>query len=154
MLMRVFLFCAIGDVPSPRTILSAMTYAGFVLNVWAFGTLISCRPPLGCDGSEHYPSGLWERYVIRLVQVMVVLSVFDLVCTLFNHHEGNLWELNPLAVTLLTSAPTVVVFKLSLTIGAAIIFLVARSCRLAQVGCWWVVVAYTILILRWNSYYC
>jgi hypothetical protein len=150
--MRVFFICAIGDVSSARTVLSAMTYIGFVLNVWAFGTLIRCRPPLGRDGSVLYPSGLWERQVIRLVQVMVVLNVFDLVCTLFHHYQGNLWELNPLAVTLLTSAPTIVVFKLSLTTGAAIVFLVARSYRLAQIGCWWVVVAYTILILRWNSY--
>ncbi len=153
MLMRVFLICAIGDVPSPRTVFSAITFAGFVLNVWALGTLIRCRPPLGCDGSVYYPSGLRERYVIRLVQVMVVLSVFDLVCTLFHHDLGLLREINPLAVPLLTHTPTLVVFKLSLTIGAAIVFLVARSCRLAQVGCWWVVVAYTILILRWNSYY-
>jgi hypothetical protein len=153
MLMSVFLICAIGDVPSPRTALAAMTFAGFALNVWALGTLIRCRPPLGCDGSVHDPSGLWERHVIRLVQVMVVLSVFDLVCTLFHRDLGNLYELNPLAVPLMTHAPTVVAFKLSLTIGAAIGFFVARSCRLAQVGCWWVVVAYTILILRWNSYY-
>lgn len=120
--MRVFLIGASGDMPSPRTILFAMSYVGFVLIVWAFGTLIRCRPPHGRDGSVFYPSGRWE--------------------------------LNPLAVTLLASAPSVVVFKLSLTIGAAIVFLVARSYRLAQVGCWWVVVAYTILILRWNSYYC
>ncbi|MBN1507959.1 MAG: hypothetical protein JW955_13995 [Sedimentisphaerales bacterium] len=84
---------------------------------------------------------------------MVVLSVFDLVCTLFHRDLGSLWELNPLAVPLLTHGPSVVVFKLSLTVGAAIVFLVARSCRLAQVGCWWVVVAYTILILRWNNCY-
>lgn len=151
--MRVFLICAIGDVPLPRTVLAVMTCAGFVLTVWALGTLIRCRPPRGCDGSVEYPSGLWEHQVIRLVQVMVVLNVFDLVCTLFHHDLGDLWELNPLVVPLLTHAPTVVVFKLSLTLGAAIVFLVARSCRLAQVGCWWVVVAYTILILRWNSYY-
>ena len=151
--MRVFLICAIGDMPSPQTVLSAITLVGFVLNVWALGTLIRCRPPLGCDGSLHYSSGLWERYVIRLVQVMVVLSVFDLVCTLFHHDLGIFREINPLAEPLLTHAPTLVVFKLSLTIGAAIVFLVARSCRLAQVGCWWVVVAYTILILRWNSCY-
>jgi hypothetical protein len=130
-----------------------MTFVGFVLNVWALGTLIRCRPPFGYDGSVHYPSGLWERYVIRLVQVMVVLSVFDLVCTLFHHDLGILREINPLAEPLLTHTPTLVVFKLSLTTGAAIVFLVARSCRLAQVGCWWVVVAYTILILRWNSCY-
>jgi hypothetical protein len=117
MLMSVFVICAIGDVPSPRTTLAAMTFAGFALNVWALGTL------------------------------------FDLVCTLFHRDLGNLYELNPLAVPLMTHASTVVAFKLSLTIGAAIGFLVARSCRLAQVGCWWVVVAYTILILRWNSYY-
>ena len=153
MLMRVFLMCAVGDMPSPRTIFSAITFTGFVLNVWALGTLIRCRPPLGCDGSVHYPSGLWERYVIRLVQVMVVLSVFDLVCTLFHHDLGIFREINPLAVPLFTHTPTLVVFKLSLTVGAAIIFLVARSCRLAQVGCWWVVVAYTTLILRWNSYF-
>ena len=151
--MRVFLICAIGNVSSSRTVLSAMTFAGFVLNVWALGTLIRCRPPLGCDDTVPYPSGLLERQVIRLVPVMFVLSVFDLVCTLFARDVGNLWELNPLVMPLLMHVPTVVVFKLSLTVGTAIIFLVARSCRLAQVGCWWVVVAYTILILRWNSYY-
>ena len=153
MLMRMFFICAIGDVPSPRTVFSALTFAGFVLNVWALGTLIRCRPPLGCDGSAYRQSGLWERYVIRLVQVMVVLSVFDLVCTLFHHDLGIFREINPLAEPLLTHTPSLVVFKLSLTIGAAIVFLVARSYRLAQVGCWWVVVAYTTLILRWNSYY-
>jgi hypothetical protein len=151
--MRVLLICIIGNVTSPRTVFSAMTCVGFVLNVWALGTLIRCRPPLGRDDPVHHPSGLWERYVIRLVQVMVVLSLFDLVCTVFHHDLSIFRELNPLAVPLLTYMPTLVVFKLSMTIGAAIVFLVARSCRLAQVGCWWVVVAYTTLILRWNSYY-
>jgi Domain of unknown function (DUF5658) len=136
--------------PSPA-ILKTMTLAGFALAVWALGTLLRCRPPFGCDDTEPHTPGLWDRQVVRLVLLIVVLSVHDLVCTLLTHGLGSLWELNPLAEPLLTHGPTVVVFKLGLTVGAAIVFLLARSCRLAQVGSWWLGVVYTILILRWTT---
>ncbi len=142
---------AVTDVSPSRTILKTMTLAGFALAVWALGTLLRCRPPFGCDGAEPHAPGLSDRQVVRLVLLIVVLSVHDLVCTLFTHGLGSLWELNPLAEPLLAHGPTVVAFKLGLTAGAALVFLLARSCRLAQVGSWWLGVVYTILILRWTT---
>ena len=143
---------ATGEVSSSRMVLSTMTFAGFALAVWAFGTLLRCRPPLGRDGTAPHPSDLYSRQVVRLVLVFLALGVHDLVCTLFAHDLGSLWEVNPLAARLLAHVSTLVVFKLGLTIGAAVIFLWARSCRLAQVGSWWTAVVYTILIFRWTTY--
>jgi hypothetical protein len=135
-----------------RAAFTTITFAGFALAVWALGTLLRCRPPLGCESTERRPSGLWDRQVVQLVLLIVALSVHDLACTLLAYDLGSLWELNPLAAPLLTCGPSVVVFKLGLTIGAATILLVGRSCRLAQVGSWWIGVVYTILILRWTAY--
>lgn len=137
---------------SSRTVVSTMEIAGFALAVWAFGTLLRCRPPVGCDGTVSQPSGLSDRQVVRLVLVFLVLSVHDLVCTLCAHAQGSLWEHNLLAAPLLAHVPGLVVFKLSLTFGAALVLLVARSCRLAQVTSWWTAIVYTILILRWTTY--
>ena len=141
----------IEGMPASRTIFATMTLAGFALAVWALGTLLRCRPPLGCEDAERRESGPSERQVVRLVLVIFVLSIHDLVCTLFVHDLDCLWELNALAAPLLTHDLMVVVFKLSLSVGAAVVFLVARSCRLAQVGSWWMGVVYTILILRWTT---
>ena len=46
----------------------------------------------------------------------------------------------------------VVVFKLGLTFGAALLFFVARHLRIAQLGIYWMGVLYTVLILRWITY--
>ena len=46
----------------------------------------------------------------------------------------------------------VVAFKLGLTIGPAILFLVTRRHRLAQVGSWRAGVVYTVLILCWTTF--
>jgi len=145
-------FVEVETAAPSRAILSMMTLAGFALAVWALGTLLTCRPPLRLDGVDTRTPGPWNRQVVRLVVVIVVLSVHDLACTLFAHDLGSLWELNPLATPLLAHGPSVVAFKLSLTAGAAIVFLVARAHRLAQVGSWWMGVVYTILILRWTTY--
>ena len=37
---------AVGAVFSSRTVFSTMEIAGFGLAVWAFGTLLRCRPPI------------------------------------------------------------------------------------------------------------
>jgi hypothetical protein len=140
-----------AGLPVSGRIFRMMTLAGFGLAAWSLGTLLRCRPPLGRDDVLSVAPGLWDRQVVRLVLVIVALSVHDLVCTLCAHDLGNFRELNPLAAPLLSHGPTVVAFKLSLTLGAAIVFLVARSRRLVQIGSWWMGVVYTVLILRWAA---
>jgi hypothetical protein len=92
------------------------------------------------------------RQVVWLVVLIVILNLYDLVCTLFAQGVGGLWELNPFASRLMQDASMVVMFKLALTAGAAILFLATRHHRLTQVGSWWVGVVYTVLILRWTTF--
>jgi len=132
--------------------LSAITMAGFVLSVWALGTLLACQPPMIPGRRTKVLSSTACRQVIWLVLLIVILNLYDLVCTLFAHGVGGLWELNPFASRLMQDAPMVVMFKLALTAGAAILFLVTRRHRLTQVGSWWIGVVYTVLILRWTTF--
>ncbi|MBN2131957.1 MAG: hypothetical protein JW741_20820 [Sedimentisphaerales bacterium] len=136
---------------APEMLFSGVTIAGFALAVWAFGTLLCCRPPIGHLRHSADFSGDSSSQVWRLVAVVVVLSLYDLVCTLLGRAAAGIWELNPVANSLMANFSHVVVFKLALTVGAAALFLIARRCRLAQVGSWWVGVVYTVLILRWTT---
>jgi len=132
--------------------LSAITMSGFVLSVWALGTLLACRPPMLLGRRAKVLSSTACRQVIWLVVLIVILNLYDLVCTLFAHGVGGLWELNPFAGRLMQDAPMIVMFKLSLTAGAAILFLLTRHHRLTQIGSWWAGVVYTVLILRWTTF--
>jgi len=132
--------------------LSAITIAGFVLSVWALGTLLACRPPMIPGRRAKVLSSTACRQVVWLVVLIVILNLYDLICTLFAQGVGGLWELNPFASRLVQDAPMIVMFKLALTAGAAILFLTTRHHRLTQVGSWWVGVVYTVLILRWTTF--
>jgi hypothetical protein len=132
--------------------LSAITMAGFVLSVWALGTLLTCRPPMIPGRRAKVLSSTACRQVVWLVVLIVILNLYDLVCTLFAQGVGGLWELNPFASRLMQDVSMVVIFKLALTAGAAILFLATRHHRLTQVGSWWVGVVYTVLILRWTTF--
>jgi len=132
--------------------LSAITIAGFVLSVLALGTLLACRPPMIPGRRTKALSSTACRQVIWLVVLIVILNLYDLVCTLFAHGVGGLWELNPFASRLMQDVPMVVIFKLALTAGAAILFLATRHHRLTQIGSWWTGVVYTVLILRWTTF--
>jgi hypothetical protein len=134
------------------TFLSGITMSGFVLSVWALGTLLTCRPPMIPGRRAKVLSSTACRQVIWLVVLIVILNLYDLVCTLFAHGVGGLWELNPFASRLMQDVPIVVMFKLALTAGAATLFLVTRHHRLTQIGSWWIGVVYTVLILRWTTF--
>ncbi|MCP4258145.1 MAG: hypothetical protein GY774_11710 [Planctomycetes bacterium] len=132
--------------------LSGITIIGFILAVWAFGTLLNCRPPVINSGQAINPSKTPCRQVIWLVILIIVLNIYDLVCTLFAQGVGGLWELNPFAGPLVENVPMIVIFKLSLTIGAAILLVVGRRLKVAQIGVWWAGVLYTVLIIRWTVF--
>jgi len=87
-----------------------------------------------------------------LVVLIAVLNVYDLACTVFASNVGGLWELNPFAGSIINQKSGIVVFKLGMTAGAAILLLVTRRYRVAQVGSWWIGVLYTVLILRWTTF--
>jgi len=132
--------------------LSGITFSGFILAVWALGTLMSCRPPMLKSSQSAVLSKRSCRQVIWLVVLIAVLNVYDLACTVFASNVGGLWELNPFAGSIINQKSGIVVFKLGMTAGAAILLLVTRRYRLAQVGSWWIGVLYTVLILRWTTF--
>lgn len=132
--------------------LSSITYSGFILAVWAFGTLMSCRPPMLRSPQAVVLSKRSCRQVIWLVILLAVLNIYDLVCTVFATNVGALWELNPFAGSIINEDFSIIVFKLSLTVGAAILLLITRRRRLTQIGSWWAGVLYTVLILRWTMF--
>lgn len=136
----------------PWAFLSGLTMTGFVLAVWALGTLLSCRPPLRRGWRGMSASGVCCRQVVWLVILIVVLNVYDLICTLCAHNVGGLWELNPFASTLVGYTSLIATFKIALTIGAGTLLLAARRNKLAQIGSWWAGVLYTVLIIRWATF--
>lgn len=131
------------------TILDAV---GFVLCVLALGTVLTCRPPVAFVlEAKGYPK-MDCRQVFWLVGLFVLLNLYDLVCTLHARAERGLLEMNPLVATFLDVPAMIVCFKLGLTVCPAILLIVARYSRLAQMVSWWVVVLYTVLIIRWIAY--
>lgn len=131
---------------------SIVTILGFLLAVWAFGSLFACRTPIADGASSGDASGISPRQVVRLIVLIAVLSAYDLLCTLFADGLGGLWELNPLAGSLLSSRISIVVFKVLLTAGACTLLAYARHHRFAQQAAWWSGVLYTMLILRWATF--
>lgn len=141
-----------GVLWNPSWFVSGMTTAGFALAVVALGMLLSCRPPMIKGWRDKDSSLASRRQVIFLVVLIVVLNIYDLICTIFANGAGGLWEINPFAGELIQHGPSIVAFKLTLTIGAAVLFVVTRCHRLAQIGSYWFGVLYTVLILRWITF--
>lgn len=129
-----------------------MPILGFALAVLALGTLLSCRPPAFFSRLRQRHQRMYCRQVVYLVGLIVVLNLYDLACTLFAKGIGGFWEMNPFAGYILHVPPLVVCFKLGLTIGPAILLIIARRRWLAQVASWWGGVLYTVLVLRWVTY--
>ena len=129
-----------------------MTAIGFGLSVFALGMLLACRPPFALIRNRKIFQKIYCRQVVYLVGLIVVLNLYDLICTLYAQGCGGLWEMNPFATQMMDVPAMVVCFKVSLTICPAILLIVTRTHRLAQITSWWGGVLYTVLILRWVTY--
>jgi hypothetical protein len=129
-----------------------MPILGFVLAVLALGTLLSCRPPAAFSRVRPRHLKMYCRQVCVLVGLIVVLNLYDLACTLYARGIGGFWEMNPFAGYILDVPAMVICFKLGLTVGPAILLILARHRKLAQMASWWGGVLYTVLILRWVTY--
>jgi hypothetical protein len=127
--------------------IAGFTISGFVLAVLALGLLLKSRYPSAAPD----PRGA-SRQVIELVLLLVFLNLYDLICTLFASAIGGLWELNPFAGSMMNESILVVLYKAGLTLGAALLLIVARHRRVAQLATYWCTVIYTVLILRWITY--
>ena len=94
------------------------------------------------------------RRIAELLIVLCVLSLADLIFTVWAQLFTQFYELNPLARTILSHHAifTLVVLKVMLTaLGAAIFWHLRRYWR-AELGLWIVVGVYVMLAFRWNTY--
>lgn len=94
------------------------------------------------------------RRVFQLLGVLWLLSMSDLIFTLWAHFFTPFYELNPIARSLLAGhqVAALVLMKLSLTAAGACIFWRLRHNARAELALWGVVFVYVLLTFRWSGY--
>ena len=95
-----------------------------------------------------------SRRVLLLLGAVWVLNLFDLGYTVLESTRGSFIEMNPIAAPLLT-APTygLVLYKAGLVLTSSTILLALRRHRLVEMSCWFLLVAYLYVAVRWVVYY-
>ena len=103
------------------------------------------------DGSTPHAR---VRRMAQAIGVLWLLSVADLVFTLWAHLFTPFHEMNPIAAAMLDAdqLATLVLFKLILTTVGATIFWRLRGYSRAEFALWLVVAAYVVLAFRWSNY--
>ena len=99
------------------------------------------------------PANARARRVLLLLILFVIVKVFYVIYTIVAHQLGGFEEINPLARQLLDISPLLVVFKLLLVGGGAILLWLCRRHWLAEVACWFLCGMYTVLAFLWVAYY-
>jgi len=93
------------------------------------------------------------RRVVLILVLLWIVSVFDLVFTLFAHRLGGFQEANPVAELLIGNSIGLIGFKFTMLVCASAIFFVLRRHVWAEIGCWLMAVVYTCLAFVWLYYY-
>jgi Domain of unknown function (DUF5658) len=133
--------------------LYGLNVGGMVLVVLAFGSLLSRQPPRDCACHTCAHCGDGASFLVRNIALIVVLSTFDLACTLFAGTTGEMLEMNPLADPLMKSPAALAAFKLSATLTGATILVGLRRNRRAQVASWWLCLVCSLLTFRWVAFH-
>ena len=94
------------------------------------------------------------RRVAQGICILWLLSVADLLFTLWAHLFTPFQEANPIAAALLDAdrLAALVLLKLILTTVGATIFWRLRQHGRAEIALWLVVAAYVLLAVRWSAY--
>lgn len=95
-----------------------------------------------------------DRRIGELVGVLWILSLADLVFTLWAHFFTPFHEVNPIARALLSQGmiSSLVLLKLILTAVGATIFWRLRHSPRAELALWGMVLVYVLLTFRWSDY--
>ncbi len=130
----------------------AVTLVAMGLVVVAFGTLLSHHPKKGARWRDVDQNGDDVGMVKRNVTLLILLGVFDLVCTTLAEQAGGFMELNPLGGGMVSDPLALAVFKITTLVGACGILLLLRKYRGAQLASWWMCLVVTVVALRWLTY--
>lgn len=135
-----------------RPVLYGITVLGIVLGVVALGTLLSDRPNSNTRWRDIDTSGDSIPMAVRNIVLVVVLSFFDLGCTLLAQSSVGFVEMNPLGSGLLENPLLLTGFKVVSLLVSCAILLSLRRYRGAQIASWWMCLVCTILTFRWATY--
>ncbi len=94
------------------------------------------------------------RRVAELISILWLLAMADLAFTLWAHRFTAFHELNPVARYFLKQGliPSLILFKLVVTLIGTRVFWVVRRDGRAEVALWAMVGVYVALAVRWGLY--
>jgi len=102
------------------------------------------------DWVGHTPS----RRTGELLAALWVLSIADLIFTLWAHWFTPFQEMNPIADAFLGRGliPSLIIFKLTVTLIGTAVFWRVRQHAKARFALWGLVFVYVLLAVRWSDY--
>lgn len=126
---------------------------GMLAGVAALGSLLSSRPNTDRRWRDLDASTAGMKLVTRCGGLIVLLGLFDLVCTLMAFHTGMFRELNPVASQLGSSPLTIIAFKVAaMTAGVGLLWRL-RQYSGAQTAAWWMCLVCTLVAFRWLTFH-
>jgi len=132
--------------------LYAVNLGAMMLIVAAFAVLITSQPRRWTGWRRVDLSPRACPIVGRTVLIVLLLSGFDLLCTLLLGPSGSMFELNPLAAYLVDKPVWLAFFKIvPLVVSCGILYLL-RYYRGAQVAAWGLCLICTVLAIRWLTF--
>ena len=95
-----------------------------------------------------------SRRCAELLIIIWIISLADLVFTIWAHAFTPFRELNPIAGAMLQNnlVPSLVIYKLLVNVIGSLIFWRLRDHTRAEAGLWFVMITYVALAFRWSSY--
>jgi hypothetical protein len=115
------------------------------------GVMVLAKRAFGCGSGTGAGR---RRRVGELLAVVWMVSLADLVLTLWAQAFTPFEELNPIARAMLGAGATgmLIVYKLSLTATGSGLFWRVRGDRRAEWALWAIVIIYVLLAVQWSNY--
>jgi len=99
------------------------------------------------------PAASRGRRVLLLLGLIWIVTVCDLLLTLFAQQIGDFHEANPLARSFLHDPRALTAYKFLLAGPATVVLLIFRRRLLTEIACWLLGAVYTALAFVWLAYY-
>jgi hypothetical protein len=135
-----------------RTMSYPMSILGLLLSVFAFGHVVSNKPPTRFAPVTDELSPEIRLMVNRCLLLVVALSLLDLIWTILASQANQMTELNPLGREFIQNAALLGAFKFVMTgVGVGLLFALKQH-RIAQTAAWWACMILTLLTMRWLTF--
>jgi hypothetical protein len=135
-----------------RVLSYPMSVVGLLLSVFAFGHVVSNKPPNRFAPSVAELTPETREMVNRCLLLVVALSILDLIWTILASQANQMAELNPMGREFIRNPALLGAFKFVMTgIGVGLLFALKQH-RIAQTAAWWACMILTLLTMRWLTF--